>query len=625
VIVRDIIKILHLEDFLPDAELIEKALRKSDLKFDKFLVKTGQEYERYLDEYSPDIVLADHSLPSFDSIAALRILKDKDPKIPFILVTATVSEEYAVEIMKQGADDYIIKDRLQRLPNAILNALEKKRIAAQRQSFLNEIIANEALLAETEALANIGSFRIDLVARSSRWSEKLYDIMNYDHTATPSLRNFLQRIHPADLESVKKFIKTHTGGSDSTDIDYRIKTAKGIKHVYSKILVEKGEDGRPVFVTGFIHDITDRKKVEAELLYRETRLNQAQSIAKLGSWELNFATGVAIWSDEACRIYGISPLENKQSYESWKSFIHPDDLAHAMKMAGESQASLTNASFYYRIVLKDGTVKYIYSQTHFDFNEEGNVIGLYGIVHDVTEQKIAEKERAKMTDDIIRRNKNLEQFAYIVSHNLRAPVANILGASNHLIASKLDASEKNVLINGLNDAALKLDGVVNDLNSILQVRREADADKEKVRFSELVDHIKISIRNIIEPSGIDIITDFSAIDEMYTVKGYLYSIFYNLISNGIKYRRRQTGSILAINSYLTGNRIGLTFRDNGLGIDIQKKGDQVFGLYKRFHPGIEGKGMGLYMVKTQVEALKGNIQVISEVNKGTEFKIEFEL
>ncbi|MBK9016545.1 MAG: hypothetical protein IPM82_22095 [Saprospiraceae bacterium] len=110
------------------------------------------------------------------------------------------------------------------------------------------------------------------------------------------------------------------------------------------------------------------------------------------------------------------------------------------------------------------------------------------------------------------------------------------------------------------------------------------------------------------------------------LKSYLNSIFYNLISNSIKYRQPDLAPVIEIKARLVQNKLTLTFKDNGLGIDLDKKSEQVFGLYKRFHPETaEGKGMGLFMVKTQVETLGGKINVASEVHKGTEFNIEFDL
>jgi signal transduction histidine kinase len=113
---------------------------------------------------------------------------------------------------------------------------------------------------------------------------------------------------------------------------------------------------------------------------------------------------------------------------------------------------------------------------------------------------------------------------------------------------------------------------------------------------------------------------------MMTIKSYLYSIFYNLISNSLKYRQHDIPSVIEIKSKVENNKVILLFKDNGMGIDLKKENNAVFGLYKRFHTKYaEGKGIGLFMVKTQIEAIGGSIGIKSEVNKGSEFWIEFPL
>lgn len=241
------------------------------------------------------------------------------------------------------------------------------------------------------------------------------------------------------------------------------------------------------------------------------------------------------------------------------------------------------------------------------------------------ELKLAEAVRITMLNELMKRNKDLEQFAYIVSHNLRAPVANIIGASSALSEEGLSTDDREILSNGISVSIIKLDEVVKDLNLILQVKGGINEVKEIVHFPELVYDIKNSIKNLIDGDDIEIRYDFSEIDKFLSLKAYLYSIFFNLISNSVKYRRQDIHSIIKIKSHLRKNKIELIFTDNGMGIDLQKKGEQVFGLYKRFHTNTEGRGMGLFMVKTQVETLGGKISIKSAENKGTEFLIEFEI
>ena len=130
---------------------------------------------------------------------------------------------------------------------------------------------------------------------------------------------------------------------------------------------------------------------------------------------------------------------------------------------------------------------------------------------------------------------------------------------------------------------------------------------------------------MIQKTGAQITYDFSAIDQLDTLKSYIYSIFQNLIVNSIKYSRLDTEPLISIKSEVSGKMITLSFRDNGKGIDLKKNGQALFGLYKRFDKTVEGKGMGLFMVKSQVESLSGTIKVKSEINKGSCFCIELPL
>ena len=149
------------------------------------------------------------------------------------------------------------------------------------------------------------------------------------------------------------------------------------------------------------HDITKRKKLEKNRLQTEKRLKEAQSIAHLGSWETNMITGVSLWSEEHCSIYGLSPEENEQTEAIWVSFVHPDDLDYVIEATEEKWLTLSDTILNYRIVLNDGTVKHIYSKSKFEFNESGKPVGLYGIALDETE--IKEKEQLLQKSEVFNR------------------------------------------------------------------------------------------------------------------------------------------------------------------------------------------------------------------------------
>jgi signal transduction histidine kinase len=234
-----------------------------------------------------------------------------------------------------------------------------------------------------------------------------------------------------------------------------------------------------------------------------------------------------------------------------------------------------------------------------------------------------EKKSDRFTNDLIQRNKDLEQFSYIVAHNLRGPVANIRGLFNVIELNREDEATFKKCVQGIQSSIDRLDEILLDLNSILQIRKDIDRGKTAVKFSDTVSDISLMIKDLIESENAVIRTDFSDMDSIVTIKSYIYSIFYNLITNGIKYRRDGVSPVITISSKVADGKVLLVFKDNSLGIDLKANGEKLFGLYQRFHPDVDGKGVGLFMVKTEVELLGGNISVESVVGEGTVFTIEF--
>jgi PAS domain S-box-containing protein len=392
------------------------------------------------------------------------------------------------------------------------------------------------------------------------------------------------------------------------------------------------ETGTPYQYMTIRWDITAKKNTEAALLQAfdelrksEARLKQAQALSHLGSWEYTFETQELIWSDEIYRILGTTPAETEASFPAYLQFIHPEDSAMVEKITRETIASTrTSCQYYCRIVLPNGDIKYLFHE----FTKEPSVPGqpdkLLGIIQDVSNESRAQLEKERITSDLLQRNKDLEQFAYIVSHNLRAPVANIIGLSNLMRTLAPGTPTFFKSMEGLQISVNKLDAVINDLNDVLQIRQEVNERKEHVNLHQLVEDIKTMTSGLMAKENVSISTNFSDVDKLYTIKSYLHSIFSNLISNSIKYRQVHQVPSIEILSYKKDGKKIITFRDNGLGIDLKTHQHKIFGLYKRFHFHTDGKGMGLFMVKTQVEALGGKIHVQSQINQGTEFSIEFD-
>ena len=231
----------------------------------------------------------------------------------------------------------------------------------------------------------------------------------------------------------------------------------------------------------------------------------------------------------------------------------------------------------------------------------------------------------KYTRELVISNKELEQFSYIISHNLRSPVANIMGLVEVLKDDSHSPEVQLQLYESLSVSVKLLDQTIIDLNTILKVKNEIHEKMEMVNLEAMIDDIRLSIQNVFRESQVSNTTDFDEVGAFFTLKSYMQTIFFNLISNSIKYRQPHTRPLIDIKTSRVNGELVIYYKDNGLGIDLNKKGGQVFGLYKRFHDHVEGKGMGLFMVKTQVETLRGSITIASEVNNGTLFTLVFPL
>jgi len=280
------LKILHLEDLPSDAELVSHELKKGGIVFESCVVDNKKDYTKALQDFAPNLVLSDHSLPMFDSREALYLLKTSGLKIPFVLVTATISEEYAVEIMKDGAYDYVLKDRLQRLPQAIRNAMERWQTEVDKQKYLEEIISKEALLREAEHMARFGSWQTDYEKGSSKWSDESYRILGYaPGEVQPSFENLLKSIHPEDHDYVKNTLEKAIRDLNSHKLNFRIIDRNGIvKYIRSEIMIARNKDKKTIRITGFNQDVTEMKlaenartKAEGEILEMNKQLRELSS------------------------------------------------------------------------------------------------------------------------------------------------------------------------------------------------------------------------------------------------------------------------------------------------------------------------------------------------------------
>ena len=232
-----------------------------------------------------------------------------------------------------------------------------------------------------------------------------------------------------------------------------------------------------------------------------------------------------------------------------------------------------------------------------------------------------EEEVDKRTRELLDYNQQLEQFAFIASHNLRAPVSSLLGLGNLLEVSTNNKQDVEQICLNMINTARELDRVVRDLSTILEIRKASHAALTKINLEEEVHLVKVSLERELLETSADLQTDFSEVPAVHTVRPLIDSILMNLISNAIKYRHPKRAPRILLRTDRIGDEVCLTVSDNGLGMDLEEYGDKLFTLYGRFHSHVDGKGLGLYLVKTHVIAMGGRIEVDSREGEGSTFRV----
>jgi PAS domain S-box-containing protein len=264
---------------------------------------------------------------------------------------------------------------------------------------------------------------------------------------------------------------------------------------------------------------------------------------------------------------------------------------------------------------KDGSFYWVSTTIVPYLNENGKPYQFVAIRFDITKQK-------EMENDLKERTRQLEDFCFIVSHNLRAPLSNLLLLTS-MIEESTNFEDQKLLSEKLSKPVNVLNEIFNELIESLQVRQDVNLEKETLYFDECFTKVMGVISAGIDDPMIEINRDFSELPHITYPKKYLMSYLHNLVSNSIKYRNPAKRLKVTVKSYQNENGMFLEVEDNGMGIDMEANGAKLFGLRKTFHGNHDAKGFGLFITKTQVEAMGGTINADSALDKGSKFVIQF--
>jgi PAS domain S-box-containing protein len=399
---------------------------------------------------------------------------------------------------------------------------------------------------------------------------------------------------------------------------------------------DEGETGGIILYTEVI---TRQKETEIELIKAKERaeanekmmaetlakLNEAQNLAKIGSWDWNVRTGEVWWSDELYRIFEVDPAEYKPGSESNTSFVHPEDRAAYNEASLHSVKSGEPLDYQVRIITGKGNLKHCKSTATVQLDENGTVVRLTGTFSDISEhveivnELNAAKEKAEESDRL------KTAFIQNMSHEVRTPLNSIVGFSE-LIAEPGQSLQKVKSFSKIISAnSNKLIGIISDMIEISQIQsKQLKVVNTKFDVISLFYKVVDPFREIMQLKEVDFIVNQNIPEHgsiIISDKGKLEKIFYHLIDNAVKFTHK--GSVTA-NLGLEGRTLQFGISDTGIGIEDGKQ-QIIFDPFRQVETGLSrsygGTGLGLTIVKSYIDSLKGNIDLSSELNRGTTINI----
>lgn len=516
-----------------------------------------------------------------------------------------------------------------------------------RDKFLNTLaesyVLHETILNSTE-LSVISAQKDGVINSLNKSAER---ILGYDAEELVGKQSLTIAHLPSELEKRAEELTAETGRPVAAGFDAMVAKVKHAKNTerreWTYVRKDKSTLSVSLSVTsiwdergdlsGFLAiatDITDQKNSELALRESEERF-------RLLAENVPGVIYLCRDDDRLSNIFISANIEKITGYTNTEfldgtidiaDLIHREDFErvdHEFKAAIKARLGF---SMEYRIVHRSGLVKWVKETGSSIQGKDGTPL-IEGYISDITERKKSEEalllskvNLEAAAQELQQQNQQLNEFAHIISHNLRAPVGNIQALIS-LLSDDSSIDDFRLVYQNLQKTAVNLRETLNELLELLRVNKEHEMERTPIQFNDILTKVKEDMMGEILNSNAWIISDFGQCPSVTYYKPYLESIMLNLLSNALKYRYPGRDPEIRFETLFVNNKPVLKVHDNGLGIDLAKHGKNIFGLRKVFHGNSNAHGVGLFLTKTQVEALGGRIRVESVVNQGSTFIIEF--
>lgn len=492
-------------------------------------------------------------------------------------------------------------------------------ILAKRNNFYKKLLFLSPDLIFQMTLSHSGIFHFPFLSKSAITHFNL-------HTTEKNIDAFDILKSKVVAEDFQRFIQSINDAKKSKFWvhEFRAQFAKEEVRWYKGVAsVEHGENGQTNFY-GKVTDITEHKEQELKLKVSEQRFSFALDASSEGIWDYNVSTNKVFYSSQSMKMIEFEEEDTIDIIERWDDRVHPLDKE---KYQTDIQLHIDEITPYYensqRVMTKSGDYKWILSRGKIiERDEDNKPLRIIGTHTDISLQKEREKELLKSLEIISAQNSRLLNFAHIVSHNLRSHAGNIEMLLN-IIDDEKDYSileESNLHLRSTSNA---LTETIDHLKELVEIQTELVHKREDLNLNDYLARTLDILGKEINKNKVIIENKIPNEETVTFNPAYLESILLNLTSNAIKYSHPDRVPVISYSIKKKKSQRLLKIKDNGLGINLERHGDKIFGMYKTFHNNQDSRGIGLFITKNQIEAMGGTIEVKSEVGKGTTFKIYF--
>ncbi len=467
---------------------------------------------------------------------------------------------------------------------------------------------------------NTGIWEYNIITKDVKWSSGFYTVLGYEvGDIAPSYDFFFENLlYYEDKPVLLKSMNRHQQDPAETVL-IRLLTKRSGYRWFESTVKKWGDKNEPK-ITGTIVDAHNFKILELRANRNDFLFKETIKIAKVGGWDIDVKSMTLSLTREA---YDIFELQDKVklTIEEVVSFFEPE-YREAMSSAIDNIVKYSQP-FDLELVFRTAKNNQIWLRAKgvAVIDEYGQCITARCIFQNIDYIKKKELDVNNAVNLLSDQNKRLQNFAYIVSHNLRSHTGNLQFMVN-LHDQTEHPDDRKEIFSHIKSISESLKTTIDHLSEIVKIQTEIGKERKRLNFEFTFNIILAALESNIKSTKADIKYDFTKCPEVDYIPAYLESIFQNLLTNSLKYRSPDRIPVIRCHTAKEGSHVYLYFEDNGLGIDMARYGDSVFGMYKTFHQNPEAKGIGLFITRNQVEALGGTISIESKVDVGTKFTIK---